>query len=70
MPRRPERRGASGAWLGVESPAEHIRNAMQLLVAGLESETSLTATEFRSLADSTLARLSLALAALEGDRRR
>jgi hypothetical protein len=59
----------SGTWLAAEPPAEHVRNAMQLIMHGLESETPLTVAEFSRLAESALARLSLALADMEGDRR-
>lgn len=65
-----ERRGFSGAWVGTEAPVEHIRNAMQLLVSSLESETALTTHEFARIAESALARLTIALSALEEDRRR
>ena len=48
-----------------ESPVEHVRNAMQLLVTALEANPTLTAGDFEQVAESTLARLGLALAGLE-----
>jgi hypothetical protein len=60
-----ERRGRASVLLASESPAEHVRNAMQLLVSALESETTLTPEDFADLAESTLARLNLALSGLE-----
>ena len=65
-----ERRTPSGAWVGVETPAEHIRNAMQLLISGLESETTLSTPDFARIAESALSRLTVALSALESSRRR
>jgi hypothetical protein len=64
-----ERRSSSGTWVAAEPPAEHLRNAMQLLLSAVESETPLPPAEFARLAESALARLSLALNALEENRR-
>lgn len=64
-----ERRGSSGTWLAAEPPAEHVRNAMQLLASVLDSQTPVTPAEFARHAEAALARLSLALAALEEKRR-
>jgi hypothetical protein len=61
-------RRATGPWIRHEPPAEHIRNAMQLLVNALESE-NMTRADFARLTESALARLSLALAAIEGKSR-
>lgn len=64
-----ERRGSSGTWLAAEPPAEHVRNAMQLLAAALDSQTPVSSDEFARHAEAALARLSLALAGLEENRR-
>jgi len=50
-----------------ESPTEHVRNAMQLLVNALESD-DLTPADLTGLAESALARLSLAVNAMEKPR--
>ena len=60
-----ERRVVTGSWLTHEPPAEHVRNAMQLLVGALESDAALSPAEFTRLAESALVRLSLALDGLE-----
>lgn len=59
-------RASSGAWLAAEPPAEHLRNAIQLLAATLDDQSPLTHAEFAQHAQAALARLTLALAALEG----
>lgn len=64
-----ERRSSSGTWVAAEPPAEHVRNAMQLLVSALESQTPMTVDEFARHAEAAMTRLSLALAALEEKRR-
>ena len=61
-------RSPSGTWISPEPPDEHVRNAMQLLMAGLDSHPPLTAEAFSRLAEATLTRLGLALAALESRR--
>jgi hypothetical protein len=58
-----DRRG--GAFLAYESPPEHVRNAMQLLVNVLESD-NLSPADLARLTESALARLTLALNVLEG----
>ena len=63
------RRGTSGTWVSTEPPVEHMRNAMQLLVVAIEGGATLHPAEFTRLAESALARLSLALAAMEENRR-
>lgn len=63
-----ERHESSGVWLSDEPPAEHVRNAMQLLTGALDSEPRMTAEGFARLAEATLTRLGLALAALENRR--
>jgi hypothetical protein len=63
-----ELRASSGVWLSVEPPAEHVRNAMQLLMGALDSEPPMTAEAFARLAEATLTRLGLALATLENRR--
>ena len=57
----------AGALLDNESPTEHVRNAMQLLVNALESD-DLTPADLTGLAESALARLSLAVNAMEKPR--
>jgi hypothetical protein len=63
-----EERASSGLWLSEEPPAEHVRNAMQLLMGALDSEPPMTAEAFARLAEATLTRLGLALATLENRR--
>lgn len=63
-----DRRSPSVIWLSPEPPAEHVRNAMQLLMGALDSDPPLTAEAYSRLAEATLTRLGFALAALEGRR--
>lgn len=63
-----ERRGRLRLLVAHESPAEHVRNAMQLLMTALETHPTLTAADFTHVAESALARLSLAIAGLEKPR--
>jgi hypothetical protein len=65
----PERRGSAGL-RGFETPLEHIRNAMQLLIGAVESETPLTGDDFARRAEAALERLTRALSSLEAERRR
>ena len=51
-----------------ESPAEHVRNAMQLLVNAPENSPTVTPDNFAQVAESALARLHLALRGLERSR--
>lgn len=57
-----------GTWLTPEPPAEHVRNAMQLLMGALDSDPPLTSEAFSRLAEATLTRLGLALVAIENRR--
>ena len=63
-----ERHGRPIGIVGHESPAEHVRNAMQLLVSALETDPSLSPANFTHVAESALARLTLALNGLERGR--
>ena len=56
--------------MNVETPIEHIRNAMQLLVSAVESEAPLTPDDFARRAEAALERLTRALSSLETERRR
>ena len=51
-----------------ESPAEHVRNAMQLLVNAIETNPTVGPADFAQVAESALARLHLALRGLERSR--
>jgi hypothetical protein len=55
---------------GFETPLEHIRNAMQVLIGAVESETPLTSDDFARRAEAALERLTRALSSLEVERRR
>jgi hypothetical protein len=50
-----------------ETAAEHVRNAMQLLIGGLGK--GMSPDDLRGHAEAAIARLSLALAALEKNSR-
>jgi hypothetical protein len=60
-----QRHASASAWPAAEPPTEHLRNAIQLLVATLDDRTPLTPAEFARHAQAALARLTLALTALE-----
>jgi len=65
-----ERRSSSGMRPNVETPIEHIRNAMQVLIGAVESQAPLTRDDFARRAEAALERLTRALASLEAERRR
>jgi hypothetical protein len=66
----PDRRSQSMMRQGIETPIEHIRNAMQLLLGAVESEAALTSDDFARRAEAALERLTRALSSLEAERRR
>jgi hypothetical protein len=64
----PERRQPGFSdWVTRETAAEHVRNAMQLLIGGLGK--GMSPDDLRGHAEAAIARLSLALAALEKNSR-
>jgi hypothetical protein len=64
-----DRRGNGAPRLNVETPIEHIRNAMQMLVAASDIPVSPPAV-FAQRIEAILERLTRALSALEQERRR
>jgi hypothetical protein len=65
-----DRRNSPAFRANIETPIEHIRNAMQVLIGTIEYPEPLTSDEFALRAVAALERLTRALAALEGERRR
>ena len=65
-----DRRSQSGLRSNFETPLEHLRNAMQVLIGAVESATPLTSDDFARRAEAALERLTRALSSLEAERRR
>ena len=65
-----DRRSQTGLRHSFETPLEHIRNAMQVLIGAVESDTPLTSDDFARRAEAALERLTRALSSLEAERRR
>lgn len=65
-----DRRSSSGLRPDFETPLEHIRNAMQVLIGAVESHAPLTSDDFARRAEAALERLTRALSSLEAERRR
>ena len=65
-----DRRSYAGLRHSIETPLEHIRNAMQVLISAVGSEEPLSSDDFARRAEAALERLTQALSSLEAERRR
>lgn len=65
-----DRRSSGGPRFNVETPLEHIRNAMQMLVAVMTNPDAPPTGDAARRIEGALERLTRALGALETERRR